>query len=136
MNRLSALVIAYRLRELVAHNFFCQAFTGDVRYVREHLAEIGETSESLMEQYEYHLQAFVQISARFIGNKGQMEDLVLISDPFVIYGFDAVYHRTIKILEAEGETQYYSVPDGDKAFFKKFIFLCMRFREDFKHLFR
>lgn len=135
MTRLSALLIARRLRELVTHNFFCQSFNSDVLYVREHLAEIRETSETLTEQYEYHLQAFVQIAARFIGNKEQMEDLVLISDPFVIDAFNAVFHRSVKMLETEGETQSYFVPDSDKAFFKKFIFLSMRFREDFKHLF-
>lgn len=135
MECLSALSIANHLRDILIENFMCKEFTNDVLYIRRHLSEFEETRESLIDQYAYHLKAFVEISSQFIGNSKRMENLILISEPFVIYTFDAVYQDSISVLEGEGATQTYNVPKAQKAFYKKFVLLSMRFRKEFENLF-
>lgn len=136
MESLSALSIANHLREIMIENFMSNHFANEVSYVQRNLSKYEETEESLIEQYEYHLNAFVDISSQFIGNRKRIEDLILISEPFVLYTFNAVFHNSIRILENEGESQKYTVPKGEKAMYKKFACLSMRFRKHLEDLSR
>ena len=99
MKYLSYSEISDQLRTIMIECIMSDNVARACLYCRKRCPEIGESVESLIDQYEFHLKAFVEIAAGMLDDREKFNKLVTICDPWVVFSFNNALHLAINNLK-------------------------------------
>lgn len=121
----SAEKAATRLQEIFISKFMSDIYTKQFSWSKSMVAEENVDPVQIYRDVDVQVSVFIDIASKLMASKQDIDNLVLITDPWVIYGFNHFCKAAIKILEEQGDEIYYKVPADDRMFFIKFATMAM-----------
>lgn len=125
MDLLSSSEIASRLREIFIDKFMSDTYKTQFLWCKKRVAEENVKPAEIYRNTDIQVGVFIEISSKLLSSKQDIENLVLIADPWVIYGFNYFCKAAIKALDEQGDDVHYKAPKNDKDFFTKFASFTM-----------
>lgn len=121
MENISAKEIAMRLEclyrnKVMTYPRYQDMVNGCQRWFKDQF----ESNEEFQNRYLISDLAFVNILAACLKSNRRMIDFLSVCNPWAFWHFELSIRESIQTLKAQGTNTFYSVPNSDSSFLKKF----------------
>lgn len=121
MENISAKEIAVRLESLYKKEVeSCLKYQTLVHGCKRWFSEKFDTPEQFRREFSTSDLAFVNILAACLKSNRRMIDFLSVCNPWAFWHFELSIRESIQTLKAQGTNTFYSVPNSDSSFLKKF----------------
>ncbi|EYE88295.1 hypothetical protein Q428_08830 [Fervidicella metallireducens AeB] len=125
MPTLSSKDVASRLNDTFMKNFACMHYKVNCKHGDNYIKKNNISAEELAFSYIEQLKVFIDLFAISVKDNFYIADLILISDPFVIFSFDYVFKKSMELLTNQKSDVYYDTHDNDVELFKKYSLIYL-----------